>query len=65
VTSPPSRGIPPEIWKRAMIRNLGQRFPQVIVWYGSHTHSWWAMSPAGLLEAPTAEALAALLGQRP
>ncbi|MCW2883360.1 MAG: hypothetical protein QOE54_4960 [Streptosporangiaceae bacterium] len=49
-------------------RTLTRGFPGWRCWYGPYSHSWWALPPPlhrqrSLLEAPTAEDLAALIRQ--
>lgn len=40
---------------------LSRRFPDVPVWFGHVTRSWWAMIGGRLLEATTAEELGGML----
>jgi hypothetical protein len=40
---------------------LATRFADVPAWFGRSTLQWWALGPAGLVTAPTAQGLAAQL----
>ncbi|MDA2806627.1 hypothetical protein O4U47_19110 [Nocardiopsis sp. LSu2-4] len=33
------------------------RHPHLIIYFGEHTHSYWAATPSGLIEAPDTDAL--------
>lgn len=44
---------------------LGRRFAGAPAWYGRATHAWWALTRAGLVNAPSAAELAGLLSSLP
>jgi Histidine kinase-like ATPase domain len=44
---------------------LGRRFGGTPAWYGRATHAWWALTRAGLVNAPSAAELAGLLSRLP
>lgn len=43
-----------EHWQAA---SLQRRFPQVLIWFGEHTQSYWAATTGGLREARDADTL--------
>ncbi|GAA1980428.1 hypothetical protein GCM10009799_01960 [Nocardiopsis rhodophaea] len=41
----------------AQAARLQAAYPQFVIWYGEHTGAWFAMTPSGLTEATTLDAL--------
>lgn len=62
---------PPEV-RAAAIARLSHHFPGVPIWFGDHTHTWWALVPEGrlgrlgrLVEALSPQELATAIRQGP